>query len=80
MKIEGFVSRYNHSPFFRSQEVLWSVNRKIKKIIHTEMVSKKLVPARSPSSIVCLACARQGRPNLTKALRAGVAFCGSTVD
>jgi hypothetical protein len=44
------------------------------------MISKKLVPARSPSSILCLACARQGRPKLTKALRASGSFCGSTVD
>jgi hypothetical protein len=30
--------------------------------------------------IICLACARQGCPKLTKALRAGGLFCGSTVD
>lgn len=30
--------------------------------------------------MVCLACARQGRPQQTMALRAGGPFCGSTVD
>jgi len=63
------------------QEVLWSANENFEKVIHRGSASARDGFWRARlRPIVCLACARQGRPQLTKALRAGGSVCGSTVD
>src|SRR5471032_1348356 len=53
----------------------------MEKVIHKDGASARGDFRRARlRPMVCLACARQGRPKQTMALRAGGSFCGSTVD
>jgi hypothetical protein len=62
-------------------KVLWSANTNMKMVVHKDGASAQGRFRRARlRPIVCLACAHQGRPKQTMALRAGGSVCGSTVD